>query len=237
MEINKVYLGDCLEVIKGFKDDSIDLIVTSPPYYNSQKKYQRGNGYHYVSDIGEPLYLIYDMFEIVKPKLKDEGAICINLAFSYSETGVMRPYDIINRVREKLGYFINDIIIWHKNNPIPINNRLTNAYEFIFVLSKTPYVKYYTTKYTHNVWTFPVDTGKKGHSAVYPIELPTNCIINFSKENDIILDPFAGSGTTGVACIRTKRKYILIEKEKKYYDIIIERINKEIEQQQINFEE
>jgi len=75
------------------------------------------------------------------------------------------------------------------------------------------------------------------HPTQKPVALFEYLIKTYTNENDLVLDNAAGSGTTGIACIRTKRKYILIEKEKKYYDIIIERINKEIEQQQINFEE
>lgn len=221
---NKIIQGDCLEEITKLADESIDCVITSPPYYNSSHKYQRGSGYHYVGDVGEPLYVIYDMFEVLKPKLKQDGIICLNLGFSYGETGVMRPFDIIERLRNKLGYFINDIIIWHKNNPIPMQNRLTNAIEYIFVLSKHPIGKYYTKKYTHNVWEFPVDSGGKGHSAVFPIKLPELCLEHFTKEEDVVLDPFAGSGTTGVACKNLNRNYILIEKEPEYIKIIEERL-------------
>ena len=156
--------------------------------------------------------------------LKEDGIVCLNLGFSYGETGVMRPFDIVNRLREKQGYFINDIIIWHKNNPIPMNNRLTNAIEYIFVLSKHPIGKYYTEKYTHNVWKFPVDKGGRNHSAVFPITLPKLCLEHFTKENDVVLDPF--SGTTAIACQEKNRNYIGFEINKNYIDVA----NKRIEQ-------
>jgi site-specific DNA-methyltransferase (adenine-specific) len=211
----KTHIGDCLDLVKKLDDNSIDLIVTSPPYFNSSHKYQRGTGFHYTADVGEPLYVIEDFFDAVKPKLKMTGTVCLNLGFSYGETGVMRPYDILNRLRRN-GYFVNDQIIWHKNNPIPLRNRLTNAYELIFVLSKTPETKYYTSEYTHNVWKFPVGNGKGNHSAVFPIELPKLCITHFSKENDLVLDPFMGSGTTSLACIELKRKWIGFELNSSY---------------------
>jgi len=133
----KTHIGDCLDLVKQLDNDSIDLIITSPPYYNSGHKYQRANGFHYTADVGEPLYTIEDFFEAVHPKLKQDAVVCLNLGFSYGETGVMRPYDIVDRLRRR-GYFVNDQIIWHKNNPIPMRNRLTNAYEPIYVLGKTP---------------------------------------------------------------------------------------------------
>jgi DNA modification methylase len=209
MELMKTYEGDCVELVENLEDNSIDLIITSPPYYNSQHKYQRGSGFHYTRDIGEPLYTIEDFFAKVYSKLKDDAMVCLNIGFSYGETGVMRPYDILNRLR-KVGYFVIDQIIWWKNNPIPIQNRLTNAYELIFVLSKSPKGKYYTTSYTHNVWKFPVQKGV-GHSAVFPDELPRMCLEHFSKEGDVVLDPFMGSGTTARACEKMNRKWIGFE--------------------------
>jgi len=218
-------LGDCLEEIKKIPDGSIDLVITSPPYYNSSHKYQRGTGFHYTRDIGEPLYIIFDCMEELYSKLKEDGMICLNICFSYGETGVMRPFDIIQRIRNKLGYFVNDLIIWHKNNPIPLKNRLTNAYELIFVLSKHPIGNYYTSKYTHNVWEFPVSSGVKGHSATFPLELPIKCLENFSKEKDVILDPFMGSGTTGIACKKMNRNFIGIEIVPEYFELSKKRIN------------
>jgi DNA modification methylase len=209
MELMKTYEGDCVELVEKLEDSSIDLIITSPPYYNSQHKYQRGSGFHYTRDIGEPLYTIEDFFEKAYSKLKDDAMVCLNIGFSYGETGVMRPYDILNRLR-KIGYFVIDQIIWHKNNPIPMQNRLTNAYELIFVLSKSPKGKYYTTSYTHNVWKFPVQKGV-GHSAVFPDELPRMCLEHFSKEGDLVLDPFMGSGTTAKICDKMNRRWIGFE--------------------------
>jgi DNA modification methylase len=209
MELNKTYHGNCVELVEKLADNSIDLIITSPPYYNSQHKYQRGSGFHYTRDIGEPLYIIEDFFEAVRPKLKDDAMVCLNIGFSYGETGVMRPYDILDRLR-KQGYFVIDQVIWWKNNPIPIQKRLTNAYEPIFILSKSPKGKYYTKEYTHNVWKFPVQKGD-GHSAVFPDELPKLCLEHFSKEDDLVLDPFMGSGTTARMCEKMNRRWIGFE--------------------------
>jgi len=210
----KTHIGNCVDLVKTLDDKSIDLVVTSPPYYNSQHKYQRGSGFHYTKDIGEPLYVIEDFFAGLLPKLKDDAMVCLNLGFSYGETGVMRPYDILDRLR-RMGYFVIDQIIWWKNNPIPMRNRLTNAYELIFVLSKSPQGKYYTKEYTHNVWKFPVQKGV-GHSAVFPDELPRLCLEHFSQEGDLVLDPFMGSGTTGRMCEKMNRRWIGFELNEAY---------------------
>ncbi len=232
IEINNFYKGNCIELSKQLDNESIDCIITSPPYYNSSHKYQRGSGFHYTADVGEPLYVIEDVFKEIKPKLKEDGIICLNLGFSYGETGVMRPFDIINRLRSQSGYFINDIIIWHKNNPIPMQKRLTNAIEYIFILSKHPIGKYYTKKYTHNVWKFPVDSGGKGHSAVFPNELPRRCLEHFTEENDIVLDLFMGSGTTAVECIEANRKFIGFEINDDYIAIAKKRVEEKIKEKE-----
>jgi DNA modification methylase len=226
-ELNEIYKGNCIDLVKDLKDKSIDCVITSPPYYNSSHKYQRGDGYHYTSDVGEPLYVIQDFFHNLKPKLKENATICLNLGYSYGETGVMRPFDIINRLRDKEGYFINDIIIWHKNNPIPIKKRLTNAIEYIFIMGNKPQNKYYTKEYTHNVFRFPVSKGGTNHNAVFPLELPLLCLKHFTKTNDLVLDPFMGSGTTAIACIKTNRKYIGFEINQEYVSIANNLIKKE----------
>ena len=233
MKYNKIYNGDCIELCEELNDNSIDCVITSPPYFNSNKKYQRGSGFHYSQDIGEPLFVIQDFFECIKDKLKDDGIICLNLGFSYGETGVMRPFDILERLRKKNGYFVNDILIWHKNNPIPLQNRLTNAIEYIFILSKQPQIKYQTKEYTHNVFKFPVDKGNGVHSAVFPLELPKICLEHFTKENDLILDPFMGSGTTALACLNMNRNYIGFEINQSYIDFAEKRILNESSQKSL----
>lgn len=222
--LNNIYCGDCLELINDIEDKIIDLIITSPPYFNSAKKYQRNNGYHYSKDVGEPLYVIEDLSKILLNKLKDDGFYCLNLGFSYGETGVMRPFYIAERLL-KQGWFAIDTIIWHKNNPIPIQGRLTNAFEYIFVFAKHPVNKYPNNNgYIHNVLNCSIAKSKGYSSAPFPIELPEFCINIFSKENDLILDPFMGSGTTAVACKKTKRNYIGFEQEQNYINISNKRL-------------
>jgi DNA modification methylase len=223
-----IICGDCLDVIPTLENSSIDLVITSPPYFNSSHKVQprknTNNGFHYSMDIGEPLYVVIDMLEVIKPKLKEDGTICLNLGFSYGETGVMRPFDIVNRARTKFGYFVNDCIIWHKPNAMPLKNRLTNAYEYIFVLTKSNHLIYYTNKWTHNVWEFGISSGRENHGAMFPLQLPLKCLENFSKEKDMVLDPMVGSGTTGVACKQLNRNFIGIDINPEYCKIAEERI-------------
>lgn len=217
--------GNNVELIKQIDDKTIDCVITSPPYFNTGKKYQRGNGFHYTTDFPEPLYNIMDVFENIKPKLKDGGIVCINLGFSYAETGVMRPYDIINRLREKYGYFIVDILIWVKKNPIPLRNRLTNAFEYIFVLSNTPHIEYKNQGHKLNIINESVSS-YKGHNAVMPEKVCNHIIETFTKENDLVLDCYMGSGTTAYCCKKLNRNCVGFEINEDYVKLSIDRISK-----------
>ncbi len=217
-------LGNNVELIDEIEDNSINLCFTSPPYFNTSHKYQRGNGYHYSNDFEEPLYNIIDICEKVKSKLKEDGILALNLGFSYGETGVMRPFDILQRIRSKLGYFVVDNIIWVKKNPIPLRNRLTNAYEYIFILAKTPKIDYNIEGHTLNIINESVK-GYKGHSAVMPELVAEKVIQYFSKENDLVLDVYSGSGTTGVVCNKLNRNFIGFEINENYVKLSKERLS------------
>jgi len=213
IEYNIIKYVNCLDPDEGLSslpDKIIDLIVTSPPYFNSSKKYQRGKGIHYTKDIGEPLYSTIDCSEILYKKLKDDGFYCLNLGFSYAETGVMRPFYIIDRLLKKQKWFLIDTIIWHKKNPIPIQKRLTNSWEYIFVLSKHPNLKYPNPElgYKHNFFESSVAISKGNFSAPFPEALPHFCIEVFSRKGELICDPFVGSGTTCIVANKLSRNWI-----------------------------
>jgi DNA modification methylase len=219
----KLLNGNNLDLIKNEEDKSINCVVTSPPYFNSGKKYQRGKGCHYTNDFSEPLYNIIDIMELIKPKLKDKGVVCLNLGFSYAETGIMRPFDIVNRLREKCGYFIVDIIIWNKKNPIPLRNRLTNAFEYIFVLSNSPHIEYKNKNHKTNIINESV-ASYKGHNAVFPESIVENLLETFTEEGDMVLDCYMGSGTTAAVCQKMNRNCIGYEINENYVELSKERL-------------
>ena len=130
------------------------------------------------------------------------------------------------------GWYLRQDIIWHKPNPMPesVRDRCTKSHEYIFLLSKNQ--NYYfdvdaikePTRRKRSVWNVNKKPYKDAHFAVYPPELITPCILAGSRKNDIILDPFIGSGTTAMVAKSLGRYYIGCELHESYGNLIQNRI-------------
>ena len=224
----KLMQGDCLELMKDIPDKSIDLIITDPPYEFNPKNNGGGGMYntrHYHKEIlskhgGKLLDIgIEDKtLEEFKRILKAMNLVIFVNQFQFPQ--------ILNWcVKNNYRYTIN---VWHKTNPIPAtNNKYLDDLEFILVIrenGKKMYGNYDTKK---RIFTSPINKKDKKlyeHPTVKPVELITKYVINHSLENEIILDPFMGSGTAGVACVNTNRHFIGMELDEKYFNIAKERI-------------
>jgi len=217
MEFNKIIHGNCLSVMKDMPDKSVDIVLTSPPYNR-----KRNDKYEFYDDIIENYFewscnVINELLRISK------GNVFYNIQKNY-----YNKIDVFNIIG-KYSKNICEIIIWEKSNPMPANGfNITNAYEFIIVFGEN--IQSNIT-YTKNHITTSVAPMIKEHKAIMHYNIADFIVGNFSKEGDIILDPFAGSGTTGVACINLNRNYILIEKEKEYINLINKKINHHTKQQ------
>ena len=131
------------------------------------------------------------------------------------------------------GWYLRQDIIWHKSNPMPesVRDRCTKSHEYMFLLSKSQ--NYYfdvdvikePTRRKRSVWNVSTKPYKGSHFAVFPPELITPCILASSEENDIILDPFIGSGTTAMVAKELGRYYIGCELHEDYGKLIQERVN------------
>ena len=225
---NKVILGDCYEILKTLEKNSVDLILTDPPYNISRpsnfKKNSDNKKFNNISiEFGqwdESEIDLDSLFSEFKRVLKSGGTIVIF-------------YDVwkcsnLKKVAESYGFKQPRICQWVKTNPVPINskkNYLSNAIEFFCVFVKDK-KGVFNSKYDKGIYNYPICHGheRTKHPTQKPLELMKVLIEKHSSEEDVVLDPFGGSGTTAVAALQTKRKYILIENSVEYYDISLDRI-------------
>jgi len=210
LPINQIINGDCLEVMKSFPDKSVDLIVTDPPYGVSYKK----TGETYMA--GDTVNIIPYVLPEMRRILKDDGGI-----YMFSSTTKLTdiaPYF-------QMYFKLHSILIWDKIiGRIP--RQLTHyklRYEPIFYGSKG---LHYLNSYQDDIIQCQIDRGNaRIHPTQKPIAVCEYFIKNSTKENYLVLDPFAGSGTTLVAAKRLKRNYIGIELDGGYCEIAQKRLN------------
>ena len=252
MEINKIYNEDCLEGMKRIPDSSIDLIVTSPPY-NIKKKYKS-----YKDDLSLQEYLTF-LKEVLcecSRILKAKGNVMFNVGSYIDKQGNAIPisYFIFNML-DDLGLKFRQEIVWYFQGGLSATKKLSARYENILWLYKEDYIfnlddirikewkqidkrNNPNGKNPTNVWEINrVAYGSKEkteHPAQFPITMIERLIKGWSNENDIVLDPFMGSGTTAIAAINTNRNYIGFEMDEEYYKASIERINNHVKDKQID---
>lgn len=244
MEDMRLLHGDCLEVMKEIPDKSVDCIVTSPPYWKGFEYEAYFNSYKQYLDWCE------QWLSECKRVLKPNGTFWLNVINDSEIT--IRAFELMEIATRKIMFKLHDTVIWYRYNQQPANTtrQLTNQCEYIFMLrhtsanidlhkanayEKNPHI--FKTKNVGNVWEIPFNSGKKGaagfakketkskwgHSG-FPIELPETCILLSTNEGDTVLDLFMGSGTTGVACANTNRKFIGIELYENNFDFAKNRI-------------
>ena len=233
MEIDRIYLGDCLELMRGLPDKSVDLIVTDPPYEfkdttgagtfgtcRGKSMEKKGRTYHAeVTPMSDGISdeVLEEMCRVCKiPNIylfcnKDQVPQYLNFGISH-----------------KLNF---DILTWHKPDPTPMcgNKYLSDTEYIIFLRGKGAKVfGTYATKKKYWVQnTNTEDKEKWGHPTIKPLNIVETLVFNSSKEGDLVLDPFIGSATTAVACIKERRRFIGFEIDKGYYDIANRRIRAE----------
>ena len=225
-----LYNGDCLEYMKKIKSSSVDLIVTDPPYNlgkfmenrDTNLGKMRDNFFGVAGwddlDFKEWKQSINKFFHQAARVLKDGGSIIVFMSIIKVETLIS--------VAEKNGFYYKTTGIWHKLNPMPRNMNLH------FVNSTEAWV-YFTYKartgtFKHDFVETSVTPNSERKYGKHPTQKPEQLMEHFvsilSDENDVVLDPFMGSGSVGVAAVRLNRKFIGIELEEKYYSIANSRI-------------
>jgi len=210
-------LGDCLEILKTIPSESIDCLVTDPPY-----KIITGGDSNGKNSV-RPKGILKGNRELMKtiPKFSDWLPEMFRVLKDGSQNYVMvnssNLLKMANEI-EKTGFKIQNFLIWQKNNCTPSQFYMKNCeYTLFFRKGKSKYINDIGGSKT--VHSFNNIIGNKLHPTEKPIDLMEFYIRNSTNENDIVLDPFMGSGTTMLACKNLNRKGIGIEKEQMYFDI------------------
>ena len=228
--------GDCLEEMKKIPDGSVDMVLTDCPYkivaggctkvplkndvrgiFDKRKTEKRTD---LVDDVRTGKMFanndivfsdwLPDLFRVLK-----ENSHCYIMINS-------RNLSILQNEAEKVGFKFQNLLIWDKGNVTP-NRWYMQGYECVLMLRKGKAVKIHKLG-TSNMLRVPNIIGKKVHPTEKPSELMGIMIENSSVDGETILDPFMGSGTTGVACKNLNRNFIGIELDKDYYEIAKKRI-------------
>ncbi len=255
-----VFRGDCLKLIPKLPDASIDIVVTSPPYWGQRESL--GNGTE--EDPREYIAFLQTVFATILPKLKLHGILWINLGdayntpinwgakdYKYSSLGadqngfgpdnaaytkprfkrkafvdkttgwlqygnlLMLPQRLLLSLTES-GYLYRGEVIWAKKNPMPEGRcrRPHRKHESIYLLARQEQHSFRTTPPVPSVWEFANEhiPGLQ-HRSRFPIELPKRCIEAYGQSGDgvVVLDPFSGSGSTGLAALQLGCTYIGFE--------------------------
>ena len=229
MELNKIYNEDCLEGMKRILDNSIDLIVTDPPYLINYKSKGRKDKEHRFKKV----ILNDDNEDLIKDYIKECYRILKDDTAMYMFCSAAKV-DFFKTELEK--YFtMKNMIIWEKDNHTAgdLESMFGRKYEIVFLVNKG--IKKFNGKRLGDVWKFKRVLGdKQVHQNQKPIELIEQCIEKHSDENDIIFDGFMGSGTTAVAAMNTNRRYIGFELDEYYYNVAMKRLNNHDPHKQID---
>jgi len=231
LELNKIYCGDCLELMQKMGDSSVDLVLTSPPYNTS-----RAGGYDvynkryttYSDSIPNEDYILWTLkiFDLYDKILKPNGCVLYNLSYSGENADLI--WLLISRIITETKFTTADCIIWKKNTAIPNNrskNKLTRIVEFIFVFVRKEEFKTFNTnkqvksiikktgqKNYENIYNFIEAKNNDGsnclNKATFSTDLVEKLLDIYAAPDSVVYDSFMGAGTTAYACINKKLNYI-----------------------------
>ncbi len=245
--VNNVLQGDCSDIMQRFPPESVDLIFADPPYnlqLNGELLRPNQTVVDAVRDEWDRFgsFGEYDEFtgrwlSGCRRILKRNGAIWV--------IGTYHNIFRIGRIMQDLGFWILNDVVWIKTNPMPNfkGTRFTNAHETLILAVKNAGSKYtfhYKSMKAYNDglqmrsdWEIPIcgrkerimSAGRKAHSTQKPLELLMRVLLSTSSPGDLVLDPFAGTGTTLIAAKQLGRRYIGIERNETYARIALKRLS------------
>ena len=223
--------GDCLQKLNQLEDNSIDLVVTSPPYNknywlrNRNQKGKRIITYDSITDTLTPTEYIKQQTEVLNELvrvIKPTGSIFYNHIDIFHKHNTIHPSYVYN-------FNVKQVIVWDRGN----TPKLDKSYflpttEWVFWIKKDwnsiPYFDKSKCEHKKNIWRINKEKGNP-HPAPFPIELVDNIVKSCSEEGSVVLDCYMGSGTTAVSCKKLNRNFIGIEISKDYIEMTNKRLN------------
>ena len=235
----KLMQGDCLERMKEIESGSVDLVVTSPPYNNwrNRRTQERKKDYWNRTNIN---YNSYD------DKLSDDDYFKWQVVFLNECARVLKDTGTIvyNHKDAIFNYKVTSPITWILESECVYRQRVTwdrggmqafnpvrfyRVEEDIYILGKKAKGFKWNKDFAKYLSIWKINpSSKEHHPASFPLEIPERCIKSFTESGDIVLDPFMGSGTTGVACANLNRDFIGIEMDEDYFNIAQTRIEEAV---------
>jgi site-specific DNA-methyltransferase (adenine-specific) len=264
--LGELYVANCLDILRGLPNNSIDLVITSPPY-DGQPKY--GNGERYAREWYQTVFL--EITNVILQKLKPHGSFVLNYRSKRhgDERGTIQ-YELVFWLREQ-GFLFCEDFVWGKPSPPPgrFNRFLKDAVEYCFQFAKTPKWQFFPEqclrparwdakdrarrkRLAHNFLRVnePSGQGRKRvqagpdmvrpstllslepefspnptlHPARFPVALPSFFVRLLSRPGQLVVDPFAGTGSTAVACEALGRRWLITELDADYASVLPTRI-------------
>ncbi len=260
---NQIWIGDArhMDDSGAIADNSVALVVTSPPYF-AGKEYETAVGEgHVPADYVAYLAMLEAVFAECVRKLEPGGRIAVNVANLGRKPYRSLSADVIWILQDRLGLLLRGEVIWRKAEGAggncawgsfqrPANPVLRDVTERVIIASKGRFDRALSPAErtarglpcrgtanadefmdaTIDVWEIAAESANRvGHPAPFPVELPERLIDLYTYQDDLVLDPFMGSGTTAVASVRTGRYYVGFDTDGSYVDVAHERIAKESE--------
>ena len=229
MELNIIHNEDCLITMNNLDKNSIDVILTSPPYNMTERKDSYNGRYDVYEDKkteNEYLEWTDKIFNSYDRILKNNGVIIYN--FSYSHENPFMPYAVVNSIHKNTVFTVADTLFWKKDTALPLSTsptKLTRYVEFVFIFVRKNELYTFTTNkkvksinektgqnfyeiYPNIIDAKNNDKATDLNKATFSSEFVRKCLRIYAKENSIIYDSFMGTGTTAEACIIEKMNFI-----------------------------